>query len=291
MSPEMFVTALSLTGIYFLISFGITLMYGVGGFPNLAVGPIGLTGAYLTCSLIRMEINVAWAILMGLGGAILLGVLIQRFVVEPLFNTVGGGDRGRIFVIYGTFGLCLLFPAILQNVFKTTMMNMRLPSLGIYKVFHTAITGYQLLSIAIAMILFIVPHIVFTRTKGGTQVRSVTQNALLSRLMGINVRRIYLITAGLAGACAYIGAVLWGEIFSLELGSGTMFTLYGFIVAVMGGLGSIYGALLVSIILGLSTSVTSFLIGGVFEHIVTTIILIFVLIVAPRGLVPTRREV
>ena len=288
---DILITALSLAGIYFLISFGVTLLYGVGGFPNLAIGPIGLTGAYITCSALRANIHVPGCLFLGLGGAMLMGVFIQKFVVEPLFNSVGGGDRGRIFVIYGTFGLCLLVPAILQNVFKTTMMNVRMPSLGTYKILHASITGYQLLSIGIALALFVVPHFFFTRTKGGTKVRGVTQNAFLSRLIGVKVLRIYAVTAGVAAATAYIGALLWGEIFSLELGSGTMFTLYGFMISVMGGLGSIYGAFLVSILLGLSTSATSFLIGGVFEHIVTTLILILVLIFAPRGLVPTKREV
>ena len=69
-----------------------------------------------------------------------------------------------------------------------------------------------------------------------------------------------------------------------------VFTLYGFIVAVMGGLGSIYGAFIVSLMLGIALSATSFLIGGVYEYIVTTLLLIGILLVKPMGVVPSRRD-
>jgi branched-chain amino acid transport system permease protein len=168
---------------------------------------------------------------------------------------------------------------------------MRLPNLGIFKVGNIAITGYQILSIVITLLTLVVAHIILHKTKGGTHVRAVTQNPSLSELIGINVHKIYLLTAAISGLCAYLGAVLWGEVFSLELGSGVFFTLYGFIIAVMGGLGSVYGALFVSLILGFALSATSFWIGGVYEHIITTLILVVILILKPKGVIPTRREV
>ena len=282
---------LSLAGIYFLISFGFTFLYGVGGFPNLAIGPIGLAGAYLTATMLRSSNTVWSALLGGVGLSIVLGVIIQRFLVEPLYMAVRGGDRGRIFVIYGTFGLTLLAPAIMLTILRSTMVNVRLPSLGVVKIMRATITGYEILSVILALLIFGLAHYILTKTRAGNRVRAVTQNAPLAGFLGIKVRSIYLVTAAIASVTAYVGALLWGEIFSLELGSGMMFTLYGLIVAVMGGLGSIYGAVLVSLILGVTISATSFMVGGVYEHIVTTFILIIVLIVAPRGLVPTRREI
>ncbi len=285
------IRGLSLAGIYFLISFAVTFLYGVGGFPNLTIGPIGLAGAYVTANLLRNTNNVYVAVIAGIGFVVFIGIMIQRFLVEPLFKVVGGGDRGRIFVIYGTFGLTLLAPAIMQTIFKSTMINMRLPTLGIIRFMKATVTGYELLSIIMAFLLFVIAHWVLVKTRAGDMVRAVTQNAVLANLIGIRVRKIYLITAAIASICSFIGAALWGEIFSLDLGSGMMFTLYGFIISVMGGLGSIYGAFLVSLILGLTISFTSYYIGGVFEHIMTTLILIIVLMAAPRGLVPTRREI
>jgi branched-chain amino acid transport system permease protein len=288
---DIIINGLTTAGIYFLISFAVTFTYGVGGFPNLSIGPIGLTGAYVTSTLLKAGLNVPMSLLAGIAVAVVLGIVIQKFVVEPLYNASGGGERGRIFVIYGTFGLCLLYPAILLNIFRSTMVNMRLPDLGIYNIVNITITGYQLLSILITFLTLIVAHLILNKTKSGTHVRAVTQNFQLSRLIGINVPLIYLTTAAIGSVCAYIGAVLWGEIYSLELGSGIMFTLYGFIIAVMGGLGSIYGALVVSLILGFALSAASFWIGGVFEHIIMTLILIVILLVRPRGIIPTKREV
>ncbi len=285
------ISGLSLAGIYFLISFAVTFLYGVGGFPNLAIGPIGLAGAYTTAHLLRSDVNIFIALFIGVIVAVALGVLIQRVVVEPLYNSVGGGDRGRIFVIYGTFGLTLLFPALLQNVFTETMINIGAPNIGAITLFGATITGYELLSIIIAGLIFVIAHIVLNKTRRGTEVRSVTQNHTLAGIIGIKVNYIYLIVAGISAASAFIGGVLWGQIFSLDLGSGMYFTLYGFIIAVMGGLGSISGAMIVSIILGLVMSFTSYYIGGVFEPIITTIILIVIILVAPSGLVPSRREV
>jgi branched-chain amino acid transport system permease protein len=288
---EILINGASLAGIYFLISFAVTFVYGVGGFPNLAIGPIGLTGTYVTFALLRASVNAFIAILGGLAVSFFLGIIIQRFIVDPLYNAVGGGERGRIFVIYGTFGLCLLFPAILLNLFKTTTLTVHLPSLGMINIMNITITGYRLLSIVITFLTLIIAHILLNWTKGGTHVRAVTQNFALSKIIGINVSKIYLITAAVGGSCAYVGATMWGQIFSLELGSGMMFTLYGFIVAVMGGLGSVYGAVVVSFILGIALSATSFLVGGVYEHLITMLILILLLVIKPRGIIPTRREV
>ena len=281
---------LSLAGIYFLISFGVTFHYGVGGFPNLAIGPIGATGAFVTATFIRQGMAVPGALAAGLGVAIILGILIQRYVVEPLYNSVGGGERGRIFVIYGTFGLLLLFPAILLNIIPSTMLRMRLPRLGSVEIMGFPLGAYEIFAIVFAFCLLLITQLALNRTLYGNRVRAVTQNPLLGRLIGIDVRRIYLVTAAIASVCAFIGAVLWGEIFNLDLGSGVTFTLYGFVVAVMGGLGSIYGSFLVSLFLGMTLSATSFLIGGVFEYIVTTLLLIAILLIKPMGIVPTRRE-
>lgn len=285
------IKGLTLSGLYFLVSFGITLLYGVGGFPNLAIGPIGLAGAYVTVTVLRAGGHVSVAIILGIFCAITLGVVVQKLVVEPLYNSVGGGEKGRIYVIYGTFGLCLVLPAVLLNVFESTMVSMRFPSLGIYRIADVSITGFQALSFSLALLFFFCTHVAFTRTRHGNCVRAVTQNPKLSALIGINVKRMYLIISVLASGSAYTGAVLWGEVFFLELGSGLLFTLYGFIIAVMGGLGSIYGAFIVSLILGLTLSASSFLIGGVWEFILTTILLIVVLLIWPRGIVPTKREV
>ncbi len=285
------IKGLSLAAIYFLISFSVTFLYGVGGFPNLVIGTIGLTGAYVTSTIIKSDVNILFAILAGIGISILLGMIIQRFVVEPLFNSVGGGDRGRIFVIYGTFGLSLLLPAILLNIFRSTMTTIRLPRLGTLKILSASITGYELITIGIAILILVLSHIILNKTRAGTQVRGVTQNSFLARLIKINIGRIYLITAAIGGGCAYIGATLWGEMFSLELGSGTLFTLYGFLIAVMGGLGSIYGAFFISLIIGLALSTTDFLLGSKFEYIITTFILIILVIVKPKGVIPTRRDI
>lgn len=281
---------LSLAGIYFLISFGVTFLYGVGGFPNLAIGPIGLTGALLTAHFIRYDLGLWVSLLSGLGLSVVLGALIQKFVVEPLYEAVGGGERGRIFVIYGTFGLLLLFPAILLNAFESTMLNMRLPRIGSIEIMDFVVGGYEILSVALAILLLAVTQLALNRTLAGNRTRAVTQNPRLAGLIGVRVSRIYLIVAAVASGCAFLGAILWGQMFTLDLESGVVFTLYGFIVAVMGGLGSIYGAFIVSLMLGVALSATSFLIGGVYEYIVTTLLLIGILLVKPMGVVPTRRD-
>lgn len=291
MEFDILIRGLTLTGIYFLISYGITLLYGVGGFPSLVVGPIGLTGAYVTCTLLRSKNPIVLSVLVGIGISVFLGTVIQKLVVEPLYNSVGGGERGRIFVIYGTFGLVLLFPAILLNVFRVTMTIVPFPRLPVIKLINSSITTYELLSITCSVVLFVGSHFFFTKTRLGTNVRAVTQNPLLAQLIRINVSRIYLVTAAAGGAFAYFGAILWGTIFSLDLESGMTFTLYGFMIAVMGGLGSVYGSFIVSMILGFVMSATSFLIGGVFEHIVTMVVLMLLLVTKPMGIIPTRRDI
>ena len=277
-------SGLILTAIYFLISFAVTFQYGVGGFPNLALGYVGSLGVYITTSLWN-KVGAVIAIILGLIAAILCNLLIQQFIINNL-EKGRNDDEKRNNILYGTFALLVALPPIFQKIFLSTLVSVDLPSgPRIFKTF----TMFELVLVILAFLIFIGFRFLIKKTHFGHIIQAVTENAKLSLIMGISIKKIYLVVAAISGAIAYIGLLMWGRLYSVRLETGSEIVIYGFIISVLGGLGNITGALLAAVIVGFSYSLSNFLIGGVFTPIVVFFLFIVAIIIFPRGIFKSER--
>ena len=277
-------SGLILTAIYFLISFAVTFQYGVGGFPNLALGYVGSLGVYITTSLWD-KVGAITAIILGLIAAILCNLLIQQFIINNL-EKGRNDDEKRNNILYGTFALLVALPPIFQKIFLSTLVSVDLPSGP--RIFET-FTTFELVLVILAFLIFIGFRFLIKKTHFGHIIQAVTENAKLSLIMGISIKKIYLVVAAISGAIAYIGLLMWGRLYSVRLETGSEIVIYGFIISVLGGLGNITGALLAAVIVGFSYSLSNFLIGGVFTPIVVFFLFIVAIIIFPRGIFKSER--
>lgn len=277
-------SGLILTAIYFLISFAVTFQYGVGGFPNLALGYVGSLGVYITTSLWD-KVGAIIAIILGLIAAILCNLLIQQFIINNL-EKGRNDDEKRNNILYGTFALLVALPPIFQKIFLSTLVSVDLPSGP--RIFET-FTMFELVLVILAFLIFIGFRFLIKKTHFGHIIQAVTENAKLSLIMGISIKKIYLVVAAISGAIAYIGLLMWGRLYSVRLETGSEIVIYGFIISVLGGLGNITGALLAAVIVGFSYSLSNFLIGGVFTPIVVFFLFIVAIIIFPRGIFKSER--
>jgi len=281
---ELIKSGLILTSVYFLISFAITFQYGVGGFPNLALGYVGLLGVYVTTNLWN-RVGGLVSIIVGVIVSFVFSILIQKFVIKSL-EKGRTEDEVRLNILYGTFALLVALPPIFQKIFKSTMVSVDLPT-G-FRLFDI-LTVFELFIIVLALVFFVVFRFLIKKTHFGHIIQAVTENSKLSSIMGINIRGIYLIVAAISGIFAYTGLLIWGRLYSVRLETGSEIVIYGFIISVLGGLGNISGALIASVLVGFSYALSNFLIGGVFTPIVAFIIFTVAIIIFPRGFLKSER--
>ncbi|CBS88538.1 branched-chain amino acid ABC transporter permease [Azospirillum lipoferum] len=266
--------------VYALIALGLTLIYGVLHIINFA------HGALLTCAM--FAVWGAWA---GLGIdpylvilplvplMFALGYGLQRFVVGPASH----GDDGNILLV--TLGLSIMLENVLLALFQSdtrtldTDYSFQVVALGPLLLSYPRVIGLGM-AVAVTGLLWLV----LNRTDTGKAIRAVAKEKLGANLVGIDVPHIYAVTFGLGCACLAVAAGLLMPTFYVNPRIGGAFVLVAFTVVVLGGMGSIPGALLGGLFIGVVESLCGLFLGDSLGQIGIFLIFIAVLLVRPTGL-------
>lgn len=278
---QQLINGLSLGSIYALMALGYTMVYGIIGLINFAHGDIYMVGAFLGYMLVTsVGLGVFPSIVIAMLFTALLGVIIEKVAYKPLRKST------RIAALITAIGVSYL----LQNVmiyfvgpevraFPTTLTNRTL-DLGLF-----TITTQQLMILAVTVILMTALQFIIKKTKMGQAMRAVSVDADAARLMGINVDNVISFTFALGSALAGAGGVLVGIYYnSISPMMGLTPGIKAFVAAVFGGIGSVPGAMLGGVIIGLIESVVSMIGLSTWKDAVVYAILIIILIVRPGGL-------
>jgi len=277
-------SGLILTAIYFLISFAVTFQYGVGGFPNLALGYVGALGLFVA-SILWNLIGLTLAILVGAVASIVFNLLIQKFIIFKL-SSGRNDEEKRTNILYGTFALLVAIPTIFKQIFPSAMFTVGIPS---GERLFDLLTTFEAVLLVVAVIIFIVSRFIIRKTHFGHVVQAVTENSKLSSIMGINVKKTYMVVAGISGFMAFVGLLVWGKLYGIRIETGSQLVIYGFIVSVLGGLGNVSGAFAAALLIGFSYSLSNYLIGGVYTPIIAFAIFTIAIIFFPRGIFKSER--
>jgi branched-chain amino acid transport system permease protein len=271
-----------LGGIYGLVSIGLTLIFGVIRITNFAHGEIlmiGMYGTYLAYS--WLGLNPYVAIVLVVPAMFVIGLLIQRVLLQPLLNE-------PLMQIFATFGLLIFLENLVLML--TGGASLGIPSRGgveVISVFGSNVSVSHLMAFVASTLLAIGLHLFLRYTMMGRAIRAVTQDKRAAAMMGIDVNRIYLITFGLGTAITGIASVFLTPIYTLSPTIGGDFVLAAFAVVVLGGLGSVWGAYFAGLIVGIIEACAGFYIDPALKSAVWFIIFIVVLIVRPSGLLGT----
>lgn len=278
---EQIINGLSTGSMYALVAVGYTMVYGIAKMINFAHGEIIMVGAYITyvcMSLLGLPMFIAVAI--SIIGCAVLGVVTERVAYRPLRGA------GSLTVLITAIGVSYL----LQNVFLIIFGSASLTfpkiipsgtiSLGSITMSYVTIATLIITAISTALLLFFV-----NKTKLGKAMRAVSEDGKAAQLMGINVDTTIALTFAIGSALAAIAGVIYGTKFSLiNPYIGAMLGIKAFIAAVLGGIGSIQGAMIGGIVIGIAESFTITYISSAFSDAVVFGILIFILLVKPAGL-------
>ncbi|HTR02363.1 MAG TPA: branched-chain amino acid ABC transporter permease [Thermoanaerobaculia bacterium] len=284
---QQLVNGLSLGSIYALIALGYTMVYGVLRLINFAHGDVYMIGAYVGYYLSRRlqgrEPSLVSALLVMFGSMIacaILGVLIERFAYRPVRR------EARLTLLITAIGVSLFIENLAQLLFGATPRFF--PSLAPRTDFHIAgmrLTSEQITVIAVSVLLMILLRAFIMKTRTGKAMRAVSFSLDASKLMGISTDWIISVTFALGSALAAAGGVLIAmQIPKIDPLMGITYGLKAFIAAVLGGIGSIPGAVLGGLLIGTSEVMVVGYLSSTYRDAIAFGILILVLILRPQGL-------
>ncbi len=273
------VFGLLLGGIYGLVSIGLNLIFGVVRIVNFAQGELvmfGMYGSYYAYAYLGIDPYLSVFIVAPLVG--LLGVAIQRLVIQPLHNESN-------MQIFATFGLLMMFQNIMLALSRGEAYSIGgQVGAGVLTVGDLRISVVQLVTLVATTLITIGLHLYLRHTMMGKAIRAVTQDKRAARVMGINVERTFLFTFGIGAALAGMAGALLTPIYSITPGVGGNFILAAFAVVVLGGLGSVWGAYIGGLIVGVVEAFAGYYIDPALKNAIWFIIFLVVLIVRPSGL-------
>ncbi len=268
-----------LGGIYALVSIGLNLIFGVIRIVNFAQGELvmfGMYGSYFAYAQFGISPYLSVLVVAPLVG--LLGIAIQRLVIQPL-------QAEPNMQIFATFGLLIMFQNIMLAVTRGEALTVggdvgsQVLTLGDIK-----LSVVRVVTFLAATAITIGLHLFMSRTIAGKSIRAVTQDKRAARVMGINVERTFLITFGIGAGLAGLAGALLTPIYSITPAVGGNFILAAFAVVVLGGLGSVWGAYIGGLIVGVVEAFAGFYIDPALKNAIWFAIFLVVLIVRPAGL-------
>jgi len=265
-----------------IASVGLSLQFGITNYVNFAYGDFMALGAFFTYDLnaLYLHLNIWIAMVFGsllMGG---LAVLINRFLLSPFARKF---DK-PFYVLIVTFGLSLVILNVIYSFWGANIRSYRTPIQLVKHIGPFLLTINQLIVMAIAIVLMLLVHILLKTTRLGKSMRAMSDNASLAMTSGIDTKRITTITWFLSGTMAGLaGTVLGISEGNLTPASGELFLFVIFAAVIVGGVGSIYGAMAGAVIIGLATEVSASFINAAYKLDVAFAILILTLLFKPSG--------
>ena len=262
---------------------GLSLQFGITNYINFAYGDFMALGAFMTLDLNAryLHLNIWVAMVGGTIGMGILAVLLNQFLLSPFARRF---DK-TFYVMIVTFGLSLI---ILNVVYAIWGTNVQVYNMALERVVHVGPflwTPSQIIVMVIAIVLMALVHLMLKTTRLGKSMRAMSDNTTLAMTSGIDTRRITTITWFLSGSLAGLaGTVLGITEGNLTPASGELFLFVIFAAVIVGGVGSIYGAMAGAVLIGLATEVSAVFINPSYKLDIAFVILILTLLLRPSGL-------
>ncbi len=272
--------------IYMLLASGLNIIFGVMKLVNFAHGQFLMIGAYLTWTIsVATGLNAYVAILVSMIAVAGLGVVIERLTFRRVLGTE------KLNEIFVSLGLIYIFENAALLIWGDQSQQIKSPFYGSsLNLTCISITYDRIVAIFVVAAVLVSFGLLLYKTKIGLAMRATSQINKTATLMGINVEKIYMITFALGSALAAAAGGLYGIIFSFNSQSGSMPTIIAFAIIILGGLGSIRGAIVGALLYGITEQLATLFFGGIWSSAVAFILLIVVLIIKPNGLFGIKGE-
>jgi branched-chain amino acid transport system permease protein len=283
MIAQQLLNGLVVGGVYALFALGFTLVFGIHQILNLAHGAVFMTGAFVAL----YTVLGGYPLWLGFMLAVVAGGLLSVLIELTAFRKLRESGEAEFGAIISSIGANLIIITIAQKVSNTLVLRFPFETfpIVIYEFMGLRVSALQLFMSGCALALMLLLMVYLHRTQFGRQVRTVAGNERAAKLLGINPNVVYFQTFFLSGALAGAAGVLVGLAFnSIHFMMGEPWLLRGFVVVILGGLGSIPGAMLAGLLFGMIQTMTvAYLPSGLTDAIIFSLLFVLLLI-RPHGL-------
>lgn len=270
--------ALALGGVYALVALGLTLVYGVMKIPNFAHGGLYMLGAYLSyAGISSLGLGYVPALLLSAVVVALLAALMERVIFFPLRNAP------HVQPMIAALGVLFFLEAGVQLIWGADFKQVAEPIPGILNIGGVTITWQRLIVLVASVVAMLGLNFFLRRTLTGATIEAMAQNREGARLVGINTGRVGMLTFAISGAIAAIGASLIAPIVSVTPAMGEIMNLKVFAIIILGGMGSIPGAIVGAFLLAFAEVFGGY-INLDFAEVIGFAVLVVVLAIRPQGL-------
>lgn len=267
----------------FLMAAGLTLVFGVMNLLNLAHGSLYMVGAYLAATFQRYTGSFLLAIALAAPATILVGMLVEVVVLRKLY------ERDHLDQVLATFALILFFNELVQIIWGAQAYFMALPeqlSGHVELVAGVSYPVYRLVIIGVGLVVAALLYVLIMCTRLGMLIRAGASNREMVNALGVNIKLLYTVLFGIGGALAGLAGMMAGPLLSIEVGMGESILILALVVIVIGGIGSIRGAFIAALAVGIADTFGRVLLPPALASMVIYILMAAVLCWRPQGLFP-----
>ena len=260
------------------IALGLTIVFGLMDIVNFAHGELYMLGAFFGYSLLFLVHNFWIALVLAMIVLGLMGILIEVIMFRPLYG------RDPIFHLLLTFGIGMIFREGARLLWGGETKRVDVPIAGAVDILGVTYPIYRLMILGIGILILIIIWFALNKTETGAIMRGASQDREMSSALGINVTRVYTLTFATGAALAALAGVLMAPIYFVYPTMGIDAILRAFIVVIVGGMGSLTGAVVASLLIGEVESLASLWISPTWAETLVFVALIITMIVKPTGL-------
>ena len=294
---EQFLNGIQLGMLLFLLAAGLTLIFGIMDLVNLAHGSLYMLGAYFAASFAEWTDSFVLGAILALAATAVVGMILEIVAIRRLYG------RDHLDHVLGTFGLLLFFNELVRLIWGPAGMTLSLPSemLSAIEVLPGLFYPvYRLVIIGVTLIVAALLYVLIMRTRVGMLIRAGASNREMVGALGVNVKLLYTLVFGLGAALAGFAGLMQAPILTVQIGMGENILIAAFVVVTIGGIGSIRGAFVAALLVGLADTVgrafvpdllhaflsesASSNLGRALSSMMIYLVMAVVLIVRPEGL-------
>lgn len=230
----------------FLLAAGLTLIFGIMDFVNLAHGSLYMLGAFFTAAALNLTGSFVTAVLIAVAATTASGIVVDRLVLAGLYA------RTHLDQVLATFGLVLFFNELVVIIWGNSPLYAEVPDVlsGTVKLFGFNYSSYRFAIIGVGLAVAVFLWWLINRTRIGMLIRAGASNAPMVAALGVDIRRLNMLIFGLGAGLAGLAGAMMAPIFSVQSGMGDSVLIQTLVVIIVGGIGSIRGAFLAALIIG-----------------------------------------
>ncbi len=267
----------------FLISAGLTLVFGIMNLINLAHGALYMSGAFIAAAMIKYTGNFFVAVVVAVVATAGIGAVMERLILRRFYA------RDHLDQVLVTFGLILVFNDLVRLVWGVVPVQLRLPgpfSGSVQLMAEVQYPAFRLVILAVGLLVALGLYFVVVHTRIGMWIRAGASNRPMASALGVDVGLIFSLVFAAGAALAGLAGLMAGAISSVQVGMGEPVLILALVVTVIGGIGSIRGAFLAALIIGIVDTFGRVLLPPALGSMVIFMLMAAILAWRPKGLFP-----